>query len=315
MRGIRFEVADLAAPGLARRLGGTFDLITCHGVLSYVPRPGRVLRTFARCLHPRGALYLGVNGAAHQSGRLRRALPALGLDLDDFRDNARTRAVLGLCDAVLSGEGYPRISGLGPAYVASDVFGTPNHLFSLPGWVGLARAAGLRFRAASASVRQFRRLAEEGRTGLLLPRSRAELATLFELLVPARFHRLVFTRAPEANPPWKDRRRLYGWTIERSRLYRVRLPRPGPAVRDRLRSVTISSRPFDTLTAWRMPEWELALLRSAPSGRSIGSLLDGLPLAVPFADVRDQLFILHHLGIVTVRPPPGPGAAARPHPR
>jgi len=140
----------------------------------------------------------------------------------------------------------------------------------------------------------------------MIPRSRAELGALFELLVPGRFHRLIFSLAPEANPPWQHQRRLYRWTLEPSRLYHYRLPPAGRAVRDRLRSVTIASKPFDTLTAWRMPEWELELLRPAAAGREVGSLLGGLPLAVPFADVRNQLFILHHLGILTLRPPVGP---------
>jgi len=306
LRRIRFEVADLAAPGLARTLGGTFDLITCHGVLTYVPGPGRVLRNFAQCLDRRGALYLGVNGASHQSGRLRQALSALGLDLGDFREDARTRSILGLCDAVLAGDNFPRISAMGAPYVASDIFGTPNHMFPLSQWTGLARSAGLRFRASSSSVRIFRLLAEEGKSSQLIPRSRAQLATLFELLVPARFHRLIFSLIPEANPPWQDRRRLYRWTPERSRLYRFRLPKPGRTVRDRLRSVTISSTAFDTLTAWRMPEWEVELLRPAAAGRNLENLLDRLPLAIPFADVRDQLYILHQLGIVTLRPPVSP---------
>ena len=54
-RPIDFFVADLTNPDLARQTGGNFDLITCHGVLSYIPEPGRALSSFAACLRPDGA--------------------------------------------------------------------------------------------------------------------------------------------------------------------------------------------------------------------------------------------------------------------
>src|SRR3954470_10411417 len=43
-RDIRFRVADLASRGLGGITGRDFDFISCHGVLSYIPNPGRVLR-------------------------------------------------------------------------------------------------------------------------------------------------------------------------------------------------------------------------------------------------------------------------------
>lgn len=53
LKRIRFVEADLADPGFSEKVGGEFDLVVCHGVLSYIPPPGLALRllagAFARC--------------------------------------------------------------------------------------------------------------------------------------------------------------------------------------------------------------------------------------------------------------------------
>ena len=55
-RPIRFLVGDLTAGNLRKEIGGDFDLITCHGVLSYIPEPARALRALVTCLAAGGAL-------------------------------------------------------------------------------------------------------------------------------------------------------------------------------------------------------------------------------------------------------------------
>ena len=53
---ITFRVADLTDENLVRSVGGDYDLITCHGVLSYIPEPVRVLKNLAPALRADGAL-------------------------------------------------------------------------------------------------------------------------------------------------------------------------------------------------------------------------------------------------------------------
>ena len=65
-------------PVLVDLTGGDLDFITCHGVLSYVARPDRILEQFARCLSEDGAPYLGVNSETHHSRRWRDVLPSFG---------------------------------------------------------------------------------------------------------------------------------------------------------------------------------------------------------------------------------------------
>ena len=306
MQRIRFLVADIADPSLARTLGETFNLIACHGVLSYVASPVQVFRNFARCLEGRGVLYLGVNGSRHVSTVFRRALPALGIGLDRFVASKRVSDALRLCDAVISRDGFPRVSGLGPTFLAGDVFGPLNRCLSLTEWTLFARRAGLHFRGSGSSVRLFRQAAESGLQGVLMPRSRGEVCDLLERLSPSQFHRLLFSRAPEENPPWENRRSLLRWRIELSRLNSIMLPRPPKRIRDRLRPVTIVSSAASLSSEWQMPEWEVELLRRGHSMRSVGSILDAIPLLVPFAVLRRQLFLLHQKGVLRLRPPAGP---------
>jgi SAM-dependent methyltransferase len=309
MRDIRFVVGDLADPRLPVRLGGKFDLIICHGVLSYIPRAERAMRNFARCLTPTGALYLGVNGSRHLNTRLRLVLPEFGYDVNVYRESARLRDTLRLCDAVTTADGLPRVSGLGQEFLSSDVFGSLNRSLALPRWVSLGRRAGLHFRGNSSSIRQFRRITEEGLHTLLIPRSRAQVCEFLERLSPSQFHRLVLSRKPEANPPWESRRELLSWRIVLSRLYTFRLPRPGRAVRDRLRRVGIASPALALSMEWLMPEWELELLRRGRGRRSVGSVLATVPLLVPFREIQKQLYLLYNLGVIGLLPPP---AGARP---
>jgi SAM-dependent methyltransferase len=306
LRRIRFEVADLTAPGLAGLTGGDFDFICCHGVLSYVPQLGRAFSSLRQCLSPGGVLYIGVNGASHVGLRLRGAFPQLGLELNKFRADRRTDAVLRMADAVLADEGFPRVADLGAAYLSSDVFGTPNHCLALEEWLRRARAAGLHFRSSAAALRLCRRIEESGQTHVLVPGSRADVSGLLDAINPSQFHRLLFARSPEASPAWNDRQALLGCTVERSGLYRIRLPaRRGP-VRDRVRTVRVTGSFMNVKIEWRMPEWEMEVLRQADAGRLLGQILAGLPLAIPLAAVRQQFFLLHQLGVVTLRPG-GPG--------
>lgn len=303
MRDIRFVAGDLAGPGQPDRWGGKFDLIVCHGVLSYVARPSHALRNFARALAPAGILYLGVNGAAHLSRRLRRVLPALGFDLETFRDGGPARAALRLCDAALEGSGFPKISDHSAELISSDVFGVLNRCLPLAGWVAKARAAGLSPRGNWAAFSSLRRIAEAGATGLLMPRNRAQAAAFLERLAPSQFHRLLFSLEPEPSPPWERREALLQWRPGRTPFHRLRLPKLSRPVRDRLVAVRITSPGLNQAMEWKMPEWEVAVLRGADGRQALSALLEAIPLAIPFPDLQVQLYLLFQLGIINLIPP------------
>jgi SAM-dependent methyltransferase len=300
-RNIRFLTADLAHPQLHSTLGGQFDFISCHGVLSYISAQGLALRNFSRCLASDGVLYLGVNGASHVSEKLRQALPAFGFDMTELADEPYLRDVLKVCDAALELEGAPRIGKQTSAYLAGDVFGALILNLPLAEWTRRCEEAGLHLRCARSSVRAFRRIADKGVHPLLMPRSRAEVCGLLELLSPTPFHGLLYSKQPEMNPPWEQDDELLEWKPALTGLYAMTFPRTG-AVRDRVRAFKIKSTSLNTRTEWRMPEWEIEILRQSDGKQSLRTVLDRIPLAVPAKDLRDQLYLLYQLGVINLLP-------------
>ena len=140
-RPITFQVADLTAAGLARATGGNFDLITCHGVLSYIPEPGRVLKNLAACLRAGGALYLGVNGESHPATRLRPWLAGFGLAVDELRDERRLRELLALWDS-LNDEGGGELATMSASYLGGDVCGPHFNNWPVARWRAEANRRG-----------------------------------------------------------------------------------------------------------------------------------------------------------------------------
>jgi SAM-dependent methyltransferase len=304
MHGIRFVESDLSDRRLPARLG-EFDLITCHGVLSYVAAPVPVLRNLGKCLKPEGLLYTGVNGADHVSKRLRPALERFGYDLDEYPGGRRLQSLMELCDIVLGACSMTRVSGHSASYLAGDVFGPLNRGLSMAGWIAEARRAGLHFRGNIASAPLFRKIADNGSHPNLIPWSRARVCEFLELLGPSPFHRLLFSRNPESNPPWEHRAMLLRCRILLTRLYDIRLPKPGKKVLDRLRRLRITSVSSNVAMEWRMPEWEMELLRCASGDHSLAALLRLCPLSVPFDELRRQLYLLYQLGVINLLPPRG----------
>jgi hypothetical protein len=54
---------------------------------------------------------------------------------------------------------------------------------------------------------------------------------------------------------------------------------------------------------WKMPEWELDLLARGDGRRPLAEVLRRIPLAVPFRELRRQLFLLYQLGAINLIPP------------
>lgn len=303
MRGIRFIEGDLSDRGLPARLG-EFDLVTCQGVLSYVPNPSRALRNLRRCLGENGVLYLGVNGLGHTSTRIRPALRDFGYDLNAYSEGTRLGRILRLCDVVLGAAGLPQVVRFGASYLASDVFGAMNACLSLAEWKSHASEAGLHLRGNLASARIFSRLTDDDLYLLLAPRSREQVCEILEHLCPSPFHQLLLSKRRESNPPWRDKRGLVRFRVARTQLYHFRLPRIRGRIRDRLRKVAINDLSRGVSIESRMPEWQIGLLRFAKGRRALSEFLRECPLTIPFTELSNQLFLLYQLGAVNLLPPP-----------
>ena len=211
---IRFLVADLTDPALAEKTGDGFDLITCHGVLSYLQDTAQVLNNLATILASDGALYLGVNGEAHTSTRLRPWLASFGLDVTELSDEKRLRELLKLWDSQQDADAR-LLASMPISYLAGDVCGPHFNNWSLGQWRSAANKSGLELAATWLLPMALRLAIEDDRNTPLLPREVGSLAERLDQARPAGFHKLIFRKSPGTA---EDGRGLK-WTG----LYRVRV--------------------------------------------------------------------------------------------
>jgi len=301
LKNIRFVVCDLSSSQFGKVAGNRFDFVSCHGVLSYIPRPERVLRNFARSLTADGALYLGVNGETHFSASWRQSLSEFGLRMTDFQDTRPVRKLLKLFD-VLSGNRPGWIAKSRSEYIAGDLFGPLIQNWPLTHWAKLCRANGLHLLGNYSIFRALRPVFDYGLYRFLMPRSRADVVEVFETLRPCGFHRLIFSRRPELRPPWDEPEKLRTWRVIVTELYDRQWQR-----RERrwttLSNLKLKSPSTNTLVELRIPEWEIELLRRSDGKHSIGDILRSVPARIPRAFLRDQLYLLYQLAVINLLPP------------
>lgn len=193
-RAIKFRVADLTDANLGKQIGEDFDLITCHGVLSYIPGPKRVLKNLAKCVTPGGALYLGVNGEAHPATRLRPWLEGFGLAVDALRDERRLRELLALWDA-LNDDGSGELATMSASYLGGDVCGPHFNNWSLAQWRSEANECGWEVAGTDVLAMALQLAVERGNHRVLYPAGSGELAARLDQARPAGFHRFMLRRA------------------------------------------------------------------------------------------------------------------------
>jgi SAM-dependent methyltransferase len=193
-RPINFLVADLTDPQLARRTGGAFDLITCHGVLSYIPEPGRALRSLGACLAPDGAMYLGVNGEATPSVRLRPWLAGFGLAIDELKDERRLRQLLRLWDSLHEDE-LGALAAMSTSYLAGDVCGVHFNNWPLARWRAEANRCGWELAGTDILPTALLLTMAQDNYLPLYPGGGGEVAAQLDQVRPAGFHRMMLRRA------------------------------------------------------------------------------------------------------------------------
>lgn len=296
---VTFEIADLADPRLIILAGGRFDVVSCHGVLSYVTKPASVLRNLFRCLTPFGALILGVNGAKHASLAFRLLLSDFGIDPEEFRESKKLRDVLSLFDTLT---GYqPPVAKRVAGYLSGDLFGPLNVALPLLEWNNLCRQRGFHLLGSYQAHFAVRSTLNADLLHLLMPRSRAQVAELLDALQPESFHRLVFSRRPPAEPPWLHGKRLLRWLPILTPLYSIHFPEGGGPWHH-LREVTLKSSSINTKVKLRVPQWEVEILRGSNGKRSLRELLDRVKPGVPAKSLGEAMYLLYQLGAVNLLP-------------
>ena len=290
---IRFLAGDLINRRFMNSLGRDFDFISCHGVMSYVPRLSRAIQNLAGCLRSDGILYLGVNGAAHFSQAWRQALPILGLDMREPPNKRSFRRVLRACDTIAKSQ----ISKLPTDYLAGDLFGPLIRNLSVSKWIRVCADSGLHFAADYTGYRKLCAVLNEGLLDVLFPHSRAEIYQFLAAVAPCGFHRLIFSVRKLPTPLWQNNS-LLSWRPALTRLYRV-----VPTVRKS--QLRLESRPINTQVELCAEGWEHELLKQSNDDRSLGDLLQKVPSAVAWETVRQKLFLFYQLAVLNYLPPAG----------
>lgn len=297
---IRFEVGDLTSSALPDLVGRNFDLISCHGVLSYVPDTPAVMDNFAQCLSRDGVALLGVNGAAHPSVRFRPLLSGFGLDAGEFREGARAREVLRVLDSLTR---YPPVSlaDMPAGYLAGDVFGPLNLSLPLEEWTRFSRPAGLHLIATYNAYFAVRSLLNRDLHKTIMPRSRAELAGLVDAVAPVSFHNIVLSKRRPQRVDWNDDRKLRSLRPAATALYTIRWPRRRGAWHD-LQKVVLESVSTGTRITLSVPQWEVAILKAADGTRSLREILEPVTPAVPRKALAEAMYLLYQLVVINFRP-------------
>ena len=303
LRGIRFVEGDLSDSGLGRKIGGDFDFITCHGVLAYVPRRDVALRTFAELLAPEGAVYLGVNGAAHFSTRWRSALKAFGFDADaPMPDDERLPAVVELLDT-LTDDGIAPVSKREASFLPTDLFGPLIRTTSLQDFLAECESAGLHFLASQDARSPFRLAVNNESYRTLIPRSRAAVALIMDAIQPRGFHNLLLSKRVPISPPWDSPDDVAGWSPRMpehaalSRVPRLRKSATG------MRKANVRSVPMNIQVELRSPAWLLEVLRQSDGRRALGALVAESGGSMRNGTLRKHLFLLHQLYLLEMIPP------------
>lgn len=292
-RPIRFLVADLNDAKLARRIGGDFDVITCHGVLSYLTDPGRALRHLGACASPDAALYLGVNGAGHPGALLRRWLAKFGLDVKVMQDERRLRALLRVWDA-LQLESWPAFAGLPATYLAGDICGPHFNNWSLARWRNVAARGGWRIVSSLDVPQQLRRILPDQTYESLFPARTEELMAALDGAEPASFHRLLLRRNG-ADFSWDGTRAVLPSEWRWSGLYTVKMQ---PRRRGQPVWITLRSGPLNLKLEWPLSEQEaVAALALARAPVQAGRWPAGWPRTLA---ARRTLWLWAGFGVITV---------------
>jgi len=300
---IRFFVADLEDPQLPRLTGGDFDFISCHGVLTYLPEPVRVLRNLAACVRADGVLYLGVNGEAHPGDRLRPWLNDRGVSTGEMRDERQLRVWLRLWDR-LQADAKFELAGKPATFLASDVCGPYFSNWSLGRWRTAAERAGWRLAGSGMVAAQLRRTLDGAAYRPLYPAKCDDLCVHFDAASPASFHCLLLRRAPVW--AWDGTEPAVPCVVRWTGLHSLRIV---PAKRGGLAWAMLRSPSLLLQLEWPLAGREVVALRALVRARGRGL---PWPAGWPRTEAaRRMLWLWVGFGVISVdraEPAGGPGS-------
>jgi len=303
---VSFLQADLTADDLPDLLAehGPFDLISCHGVISYIPAAHRALANFNALLAADGCLYLGCNGSAHLSRRYREVLERLGSDLNRFPADRESREKVALCDDLMGIKPGKGIANQSDGYIDSDIYGEINQCLSLEQWTEMGEGAGLTFLSTLQGSVILSALKYNSSAELLMERGLRRTYAYADFCRPTAFHRILFgksgRRLPDFSP--ESLADLESWRPFVNLWKREAIP-PMQKPYDRVASFKLNIPGLYKDHSLKAKTFVLEFLRLSDGENTIAEICDRIGSGVTPERVRSLLFRFNAAGMISLRPP------------
>lgn len=313
---VRFIAVDFTAAG--ELLGGSFDFIIAHGVVSWVSPPVRdaLLELCARRLAPGGLFYLNynTNPGWKVRGMVRRSLLAHTAHIRGLRERAEAaqavaRSVAASMASIdhaycrLMAHEYTFVGGADPSYVAHEFLAPENHAYWRSDFARLMAARGFRWVADADFNYDTGRVPDDvadraidsGLVGL----TREDM---LDLIGYRQLHSPIFTNV--AADPASERGPCPSWFLASPLVPVAPGERPGGQLANRFfrhpsgYEVEVKEQPLASALETVAPLW--------PRGVRLGEVVENVPRSA------EDLRLLHRHGMLELRlaEPASPEASA-----
>lgn len=304
LKNVSFVQADLSADDFGESVDGPFDLVSCHGVISYVPETVAALRNLESVLADDGALYLGCNGSTHVSQQYRPVLGRLGCDLESYEADSTVRQKVALCDDLKGLKPGKGIANQSDGFIASDIFGKMNLCHSLEEWNRKAEEAGLVFLGALQPTRLLSQIHYNSTVGFLREEGVRWAQEASDRMRPTPFHRVLYG---------KGGRRLPDFSIYKQEELKEWRPFVNLWKRD---AIPPMKKPFTQKVSFKLNipglykdhaiearAFVLEFLRLSDGEKTLGGIVGEIGSGVTVEQMIPLLFRFHLCGMVNLKPP------------
>lgn len=301
---VSFVQADLSSQSLLEKLDGPFDMISCHGVISYIPETVAALRNLEKLLAEDGALYLGCNGSTHISRPYRPVLEDLGCDLERFEADSSIRQKVAFCDDMKGLQPGKGIASQSDGFIASDIFGKMNLCLDLKEWNRMAVEAGLTFLGALQPTRLFSQIHYNSTVGYLGDRGLSWASEVSDRMCPAPFHRILYGKGSRQLPDFafEKQQDLRDWRPFVNLWSREGVPAMKKPFTDQV-SFKLNIPGLYKDHAIQARAFVLEFLRLSDGVRTFDQIVKEIGSGVTFEQMVPLVFRFYLCGMVNLKPP------------
>ena len=275
-------------PHLTEMTGRNFDLILLPGIALSASQLAPALENIAQCLaRPSGVVWFRLPGESHPFRRTSEIFESFGPPNPSADGPAAPSLILA---ASLAGDSIPESTPAEP------------FPFSLPDWISTFRSADLHFKASQHVPGILSRALTTGSLDTLFPKGAEELTNLLDCIAHPVERHLLFSTAPEQEPPWNDSSLLAEW---RPAVYfwpREKIPQQSEPYH-RIFSVDLEIQRILPKLSLQLSGYMLELLRISDGTTPLRDLLARIPHPANIEELRSALWFFHHSCILRFLPP------------